>query len=836
MVRRNLARIAAGLALGALALGSANALADERTEARAHFKRGMAAIAEGQYEAGIEDLKQAYDVLPHPNVLYNIARAYLDIGDLENAIAYFNKYLEGSPKDRDEVVQVVTSLEARMRKQQAQLLETQQAQVAPAPGGAGGVVGAAGGPGAGTAPGGAPSAVAKPESPSVPKGNAGEAGSLKTEQVFEETVVTASRTAESPLDASNSTSIITEQDIRLSGITKIPELLRRLAGVDIMEVTGAQTEVSLRGFNQRLSNKVLVLVDGRSVYIDLLGATLWPAISISVEDVERIEVVRGPGSALYGADAFNGVINIITKAPGTGGSGFNVGYGTENATHGSIWASGHEGATAYRLSANYEYISRWSREVPPGRADLQLSTQDQNASMRGERIDAKVTRQLGNDVTVGLQGGYVNGIFEILGEGPINDVIIDGTVSDLMATLESKNIELRAFWNHNDGTNSNNASYIGQSLLTAVFDTNVVDGEGQYKAQFETGKGIVHDLHIGAEYRLKEVRWSYLLQDETENHAGLFVHDMVRIGQKFAVAGDYRADYVPYLNRIVQSPRGSVLYHPSKRSTVRGIVATAFRTPTFLESYIGNFIQLPFTGGGEVTLPNFPKVQPEQIFTTELGYLNSESDHFTFDSAFFYNHASNLIEIAPASPITVGDLATPGAPQTANPSTGLYPLVVGGYQNQCQRYNVYGAEVGARVFPIDGLDVYGNYTFMDVVENQTGCSTSIPPDARTSMHKLNGGVQVRSKTGLDGEIDVHFVSPQTWSEQVIDVQKQSIVYQSYHLDAYALLNARVGYRFLRNNQAEVSAVAFNLLDNQHREHPFGQIVGRQIMGFFTYRF
>ena len=104
------------------------------------------------------------------------------------------------------------------------------------------------------------------------------------------------------------------------------------------------------------------------------------------------------------------------------------------------------------------------------------------------------------------------------------------------------------------------------------------------------------------------------------------------------------------------------------------------------------------------------------------------------------------------------------------------------------------------------------------------------------MHKLNGGVQVRSKTGFDGEVDVHFVSPQTWSEQVIDVQKQSIVYQSYHLDAYALLNARVGYRFLRNNQAEVSAVAFNLLDSQHREHPFGQIVGRQIMGFFTYRF
>jgi iron complex outermembrane receptor protein len=835
VAQRNLARIMAGLALGAFVLCTTDALADERTEARAHFKKGMAAISDGQYETGIAELKEAYEILPHPNVLYNIARAYVDVGDLEDAVVYYKRYLEGAPRDRDEVEQIVVSLEARIRRQQAQLLETQQAQAAPALTGAPAAVGAAPAPSPAPAP-----RVAKP-SPASPAGEgpktaSAEAGSLKTESVFEETVVTASRTAQSPLDAPDSTSIITEQDIRLSGITKIPELLRRLAGVEIMEVTGAQTEVSLRGFNQRLSNKVLVLVDGRSVYIDLLGATLWPALSIDVEDVERIEVVRGPGSALYGADAFNGVINIITKAPGTGGSGFNFGYGTNNATHGTVWASGTQGLTAYRLSANYEYLPRWSREVPPGRADLHLLTNDQDSSMRGERIDATVTRQLGGDVSLALQGGYTNGSFEILGEGPINDVIINGIDSDVMATLTSKHVELRAFWNHSEGINGNNAAYDGQSLVPARFDTNVVDGEAQFIDRFETGEGIVHDLHLGAEYRLKEVQWSYLRADETEHHAGLFAHDAVRLGPRVAIVGDYRADYVPYLNRIVQSPRGSLLFHPSKQSTVRGIVATAFRTPTFLESYIGNFIQLPYAGGGEITPPSFPKVQPEQVLTTELGYMNSESDFFTFDSAFFYNRASNLIEIAPVSPVTVGDLATPGVPQTFSPSTGLYPLFTGGYQNQCQKYNVYGAEIGARVFPVEGLDLYGNYTLMDVVEDETGCANPPPADARTSAHKLNGGVQVRTKTGFDAEVDVHFVSPQTWAEQVIDVQKQSIVYQSYHLDAYAIVNARVGFRFLRNNQAEVSAVAFNLLDNRHREHPFGQIIGRQVLGFFTYRF
>jgi len=87
----------AGLAAASLLAVSAPALADERTEARAHFKKGMDLIGNGKYEDGIDELKRAYDILPHPNVLYNIARAYVDMGDLENAVTYYKKYLEGNP-------------------------------------------------------------------------------------------------------------------------------------------------------------------------------------------------------------------------------------------------------------------------------------------------------------------------------------------------------------------------------------------------------------------------------------------------------------------------------------------------------------------------------------------------------------------------------------------------------------------------------------------------------------------------------------------------------------------------------------------------------------------
>ncbi len=807
----------------------------------------MTAIADGSYDLAIEELKKAYAILPHPNVLYNIARAYVDIGDLENAVANYRRYLEGNPVDRDDVTRIVGALEARIRKQEAQLLETQQVQG----GGVAAGAGDSGGPRtsppeplpsdqpheqgadrerAASLP---PAAIA----PAVVRAqNPREAGELKTEAVFEETVVTASKAAQNPVDAPNSTSIITEQDIRLSGITKIPELLRRLAGVDIMEVTGAHTEVSLRGFNQRLSNKVLVLVDGRSVYVDLIGATLWGLLSIGVEDVERIEVVRGPGSALYGADAFNGVINIITKQPGRGGSGFAFGYGDQSTSHGSIWASGREKETAYRLSAGYDYLPRWSREVPADRSDLHLATSDQDTSQRTLRLDATVTRQFGKDVKIGAQGGYSSGSYEILSIGGEQDHVL-GPIesSDLSAFLHSKHLEARAFWNRISAVQENNAAYLGQSLLPARSVLDVVDAELRLVDEFETGRGVHHHLQVGVEYRLKSVQWTYQAADEVEHHGGLFVHDEVNLGARAAIVGDYRADYVPYLDRVVQSARGSVLLHPSMQSTVRGIVGTAFRTPTFLESYLDIPFQLPITGGALLTRAQPTPLQPEQILTAELGYLNSQSDYFTVDSAFFYNRVSNLIELGPSQAIALADVAGQSVPTGPSSTTGLYPLFVNGFENQCQVYGVYGAELGLRTFPVEGLDVYANYTLMDVQQDNSRCDASRLNDARTSAHKVNAGIQVRTTLGLGGSVDFHYVSPEDWAEQVIDVQRQRFAFQSFHLDAYTLLNARIGYRFLRE-QAEVSAVAFNLLDDRHREHPFGQVLDRRLMGFFGLKF
>jgi iron complex outermembrane receptor protein len=121
-------------ALGVLC-ATVPAMADERTEARAHFRKGMSMISDGQYDEGIAELKLAYDTLPHPNVLYNIARAYVEMGDLDNAIKHYKDYAATNPPDREEVAAVISALEQRLARQRATLAAAETATATPTPGG-----------------------------------------------------------------------------------------------------------------------------------------------------------------------------------------------------------------------------------------------------------------------------------------------------------------------------------------------------------------------------------------------------------------------------------------------------------------------------------------------------------------------------------------------------------------------------------------------------------------------------------------------------------------------------------------------------------------------------
>jgi outer membrane receptor protein involved in Fe transport len=284
--------------------------------------------------------------------------------------------------------------------------------------------------------------------------------------------------------------------------------------------------------------------------------------------------------------------------------------------------------------------------------------------------------------------------------------------------------------------------------------------------------------------------------------------------------------------------------HPTKLSAVRASFATAFRAPTFLESYLNAPIQLPAAGGALQSQgfrqddPSF-RLKPERTLSAELGYRHhlakDDNDFAVLDATGFYNRVSNLIQLADARPLTLGDVQNGlGA---LDPETGLFPLFFGGFENQCQTYNVFGAELGARVFPSEGFDLYANYTLNVASQDFSGCTPErvVPPDQRTSVHKLNAGAQVRTKFGVVLSADFHFVSAQTWLERVVSTQAQNVQSTEFPVPAYTLLNALVGYRFLRDH-AELSVNVLNALNVEHRQHPFGQLLGRRVMGFFSYTF
>ena len=168
-------------------------------------------------------------------------------------------------------------------------------------------------------------------------------------------VTSVSKTEQKLSQAAAAIFVITQEEIRRSGAMNIPDLLRMVPGMDVSQISANDWAVSARGFNQQFSNKLLVLIDGRAVYTPLLGGVNWDTQDVPLEDIDRIEVIRGPGATLWGANAVNGVINVVTKrAADTQGALVTAGGGTQRQAFGTAQFGGTiRGSTSYRAFAKY---------------------------------------------------------------------------------------------------------------------------------------------------------------------------------------------------------------------------------------------------------------------------------------------------------------------------------------------------------------------------------------------------------------------------------------------------------------------------------------------------
>lgn len=842
-------------ALGLLALlvpGVAHA--DPRDDARRHFAAGLEAAREQDFELALSEFTAAQDAYPHPATLYNIARAHADLGNLEQAIAFYRLYQAAQPDKAADVDPVIRVLEARIQQKQAP---------PPQPEGEGATATTADlqrlravaeelaaiaaeleqrGPVAAPEPG------TEPEPGTDP--TTGPDGTVPVEPVatgdfigdaYEKRVVTASRVGQDPLDSPSTVTVLTADDIQLSAAQTLPDLLRRVVGVDVMNLSSGQADVSIRGFNRELANKVLILVDGRSTYLDFLGSTLWATLPVTLAEIERIEVIRGPGSAVYGANAVTGVINIITRTPGAEPrTVFRAAAGTAVFGRGEIYTNGRVGQTSYRIAAGYDQIGRWAKSAevldPDGSAREGALTSnlvdDENLGRRAYKASARLDRAFGDKAYVSLQGGfaYVDTLdyFNIGALG--NYVIDDHRHHTLRADVGYDVLHLRAFWNHDRGRTGQYVFAPGSRDLSGNYRTDTVDVEAEAPLRFTTGP-IEHTLSLGVGYRMVDVQFDYLgggfEQPYTQHHVRGFLNEELSIG-RFKAVVSARLDKHPLLpvSQTI-SPRGSVILRLFEKTALRATGGSAFRQPSNIESYMD--FRLPTSADGAYVrdLGN-TNLRPERITTVELGFHDESSFFHSADVVLYYNRVDDLIFLDSVTPTL-----TPYDPEARGYQAGTT-----GWINVDERYDGLGLEADLELYPVDGLDVFANLrlgriTFTDPAgESQR--------DGSSALMKINAGVAWRSPYRFDVSIAGHYDGPQTWRQRDFDASG-NLVDSLVEIDRRFILSGRLAGRPLVHHDLELAVGVFNPIgllpvDDRFVEHPKGHPLGGTLYGEVSYAF
>lgn len=857
--------------------------ADVRTEARAHFRRGMRLIGEGQIDQGIAELEEAHRILPHPNVLFNIARAQAEAGRYEQALDYYERYLESDPADRASVEAQITELRARLQSQRAASAAPAPSTPVPTPseGGAdtpvasddeitaledsAGQIDALGQAAASeelraraerlralarslrerrareaATPEPTETPTPTPITPETPEpGPVSPPVGAREGDTYEESVVSSARAAQSPLDAPNSTTIVTAQDLRLSGVQEPGQALRRVAGVSLLQTDPGNVQLNIRGLNQRLSNRVVVLVDGRSVYLDFLGTTLWQLLPLNTEDIERIEVIRGPASALYGADAFSGIVNILTRNPGDGGNYVSAGVGNEGQFRLATGASARVDRFRFRLSGGYQRANQYALEVGTSRVDARPTAVDPNLGYDRLQFNGDASARLGSGVTLRFGGGLATGSFTFQGLSRLRQLHgQNGMFSQAFVQLETDvGLSARVYWNRISAYVQNPARIDGGLELAQRHDVrrqDVVDVELVYRNSFDLA-GIDNQVIAGVGYRFKEIDWDWIAGGiQTQHHGSVFVQDTMRFSDVVQIVLSARGDLHPLVGPQV-SPRGSIVVHPTAGQTIRLTGGAAFRSPTFVESYVSVPNATPVRGATAFGVGS-TSLNPERMISVELGYMNAMTEYFSLELNGYFNFVYDFIFLSNNQAFRLADYAR-GTPRAGyDPNNQAFAAGQLFFANEPGIFRQLGGELGARVYPVAGLDIYANYAIHETAPLAGGAANSpFARDARTSAHMVNAGVQYRAPFGLHLAVDFSWQSAQTWVEQELDANTNQVVFTSFGLPDYVTLNARVGWS-LFDDHLDLAIVGTNLVADGHREHPFGQPIDRRFFGSATVRF
>lgn len=616
--------------------------------------------------------------------------------------------------------------------------------------------------------------------------------SLSIEELLQLEITSAAKKPQKISDTAAAIFVITQQDIRRSGATSIPEVLRLAPGINVARIDGNKWAITARGFNGRFANKLLVLMDGRSVYTPLFSGVYWDVQDTMLEDIERIEIIRGPGATLWGANAVNGVINIITKhSEKTHGLLLKGGYGSEE-----------RGFTALRYgdslgsNSNYrtylKYFNRDSFDAQDGGE----AADDWNAFRGGFRFDSRLsphdTLTIQGDAYSGTEG-QTDEEFSLLSPSFRN-------ISDSDTDFSGANLLLR--WERTLSTFSNLAlqAYYDRTkrdetvLLKETRDTLDID----FQHRFALGQR--QEIIWGLGYRVswddidpREPTMTINDDDQTDQMASIFIQDEITLKEDLLrlILGT-KLEHNDYTGFELQ-PNARLIWSPSESHSVWAAVSRAVRTPSRFEKdgtlEINLIPPAPPTPLMVVTADGNSDYDSEELLAWELGYRFMPKPAFSLDLAAFLNVYNNLRS---AEPQALGSSALPA-----------YLIVPRELDNNLKA-KTWGFELASDWQAAKFWRLQAAYSYLQMDVDTTKGSGDI------GSIELMEGTSPEHQLSLRSSMDLpHNIELDLWLRYADNLESQDT-------DGYLTLDMRLGWQ--PRPGLELSLVGQNLFQSSHQEY------------------
>ena len=604
--------------------------------------------------------------------------------------------------------------------------------------------------------------------------------------------------------------VITQEDIRRSGATNIPDLLRMVPGVDVARVDHSTWAVSIRGFNDVYANKVLVLIDGRSVYQPVYSGVSWYAQEMPLENIERIEVIRGPGGTVWGANAMNGVINIITEsAKDTPGGLITAGGGTDMQADRLVQYGGKIGQSGnYRVYGRYAHLGKSDASTFAQPADSKRTREG------GFRSDWNLTPR---DLLT-VQGE----IHRVDGGQTITGVIFQ--TPPITATfgqpVGDDDGNLLARWTHRylNGSDISLQAYYDQSRVFANGANNWAT-IGNIDFQHHLRIASRNDVVWGLSYRANANRFSgnslvaVNPQRRTDSLYGAFVQDEITLTQTLALTLGSKFEHNDYTGFEIE-PSAQLVWAPNPRQTVWLSAAKAIRQPSNIDSGLQTISAVQPLGQGMyglVTVSGNPNTEVEQLRDYETGYRAQISGRLSLDVMGFLSFYKNLQTTEPQVPYF-------------NPASGylVIPLVF----DYKARAVSYGAEAFATWNITDRWKISPGLSLLNVSVTRDASSQDSAIE-HTPGRAPRRSYQVRSFINLGRGFE--------WDQTLGYTGPLA----AGNIPGYIRLDTRLGWHW--EEHWDFSLAGQNLLSPRHAEFPDIHFVDhmqdqRSVFGKITWRF